>query len=202
MARTPTVTAEEVVEAAEKLLAAGETPSVRKVREILGTGSNVTIQTFLHNWQAKLPAQEAPALGMSEGFATAIRAELQRIHEQTVSESAESLARAKAALKAAENEIATLQDQLEQEKQRASDHYQALQQAEGRCAELVRQVEALKQDLQSHDDAARKLAAAEAKLSLLEPRAAMSDELQKRVATLEAQQANRPGPSAGPDTAR
>ena len=29
----------------------------------------------------------------------------------------------------------------------------------------------------------------------------MSDELQ-RVATLEAQQANRPGPSAGPDTAR
>ena len=87
-----------------------------------------------------------------------------------------------------------MQDQLEQEKQRASEHYKSLQQAEGRCAELIRQVEALKQDLQSRDDAARKLAAAEAKLSLLEPRAAMSDELQKRVATLEAQQASRPGP--------
>jgi len=77
MARTPSITAEQVAEAAETLLQRGETPSVRRVREMLGTGSNATVQALLHTWTAQQPAADTPQVAMSEGLAQAVKAELE-----------------------------------------------------------------------------------------------------------------------------
>jgi len=189
MARTPSITAEQVAEAAETLLQRGETPSVRRVREMLGTGSNATVQALLHTWTAQQPAADTPQVAMSEGLAQAVKAELERVNAAAKAEAAEALERSATARKTAEQEAARLQDELEAAQAQAAGYLTEKQHAEGRCSELSLQVEDLKRNAAGREDAERKLAAALAKLELLEPRAKLADDLQARVAVLEAQAA-------------
>lgn len=51
---------EEVRDAAEALLGRGLNPTIQRVRELLGTGSNTTISEHLKNWQQQLA--EAPRI--------------------------------------------------------------------------------------------------------------------------------------------
>lgn len=188
MARTASITREQVAEVAAKLIAAGETPSVRKIREALGTGSNATIQTHLHAWQATQPAQTEVRLELSEGLMSTLRTELARIHAEATTQAKEAHERALQALKTSELEIAVLEDKVEDAEQRAETHRQAQQVAEGRCTELMRQLERYQSQQEELSQAQRELAAARARLELLEPRAEMVDGLLTRIAALEAGQ--------------
>jgi len=51
MARTTTITFDQVAAAANAIKAAGEKPTARRVREALGTGSMATILKFFQQWQ-------------------------------------------------------------------------------------------------------------------------------------------------------
>ena len=46
------ITLEEVENTAEKILAAGENPTIERIRRLLGTGSNSTIAKYLHEWRS------------------------------------------------------------------------------------------------------------------------------------------------------
>jgi hypothetical protein len=56
------VTFDDVAQAATKLLSIGESPSVLKIREILGTGSNSTIAEHLKVWRQQKSEQRTVAL--------------------------------------------------------------------------------------------------------------------------------------------
>lgn len=58
----PGVEYEAVDRVARQLLSKGQHPSVQKIREILGTGSNTTIANHLKVWRAKFDASKSPAL--------------------------------------------------------------------------------------------------------------------------------------------
>lgn len=61
MAREANITQEQVNAAADALRAAGTKPTVRAVRERLGTGSNATVMRLLENWKAgQVRVAEAP----------------------------------------------------------------------------------------------------------------------------------------------
>lgn len=51
MARTSTITFDQVAAAANAIKAAGEKPTARRVREALGTGSMATVLRFFQQWQ-------------------------------------------------------------------------------------------------------------------------------------------------------
>ena len=61
MAR-PGVVYEEVERVARQLLSKGQHPSVQKVRDILGTGSNTTIANHLKLWQISFSKSRSPTL--------------------------------------------------------------------------------------------------------------------------------------------
>ena len=56
------VTFDDVAQAATKLLSTGDSPSVLKVREVLGTGSNSTIAEHLKQWRQQKGEQRTIAL--------------------------------------------------------------------------------------------------------------------------------------------
>ena len=56
------VTYDEIAQAATKLLSLGESPSVLKVREVLGTGSNSTIAEHLKHWKQNRIARHGVTL--------------------------------------------------------------------------------------------------------------------------------------------
>jgi len=65
---------EEVQNAAETLLGRGLNPTIQRVRELLGTGSNTTISEHLRNWQQQMAAAPRAVLppAMPETVATAV----------------------------------------------------------------------------------------------------------------------------------
>lgn len=65
---------EEVQDAAETLLARGLNPTIQRVRELLGTGSNTTISEHLKHWQQQLA--EAPKVILPPAIPEAVAAAL------------------------------------------------------------------------------------------------------------------------------
>jgi chromosome segregation ATPase len=65
---------EEVQAAAEALLARGLNPTIQRVRELLGTGSNTTISEHLKNWQQQLA--ETPKVILPPAIPEAVAAAL------------------------------------------------------------------------------------------------------------------------------
>jgi len=61
--QTRGITRQQIQEAIEKLVGAGEDPTTTKIRQILGTGSYTTIGTVLQAWREKLArAKPAPQI--------------------------------------------------------------------------------------------------------------------------------------------
>lgn len=65
---------EDVKEAAETLLGRGLSPTIQRVREILGTGSNTTISDHLRRWQQRMAEAPRAVLppALPEGIMTAL----------------------------------------------------------------------------------------------------------------------------------
>lgn len=178
MARTASITLEQVAKAAETLRAGGKTPGVRNVREVLGTGSNQTIQALLIEWQNQQPAVALPAtLAASEGFMQAVASELARVQTLTTEAYEMGMAEAVAARDAAMVATQAQFDENELLRAQLAEQAKALYETQGKAAALEKQV----QDMQELEAAKafveQRAAAAEAKVALLESRAKEADEL-------------------------
>jgi chromosome segregation ATPase len=72
MARTATITYEQVAAHAERLKAEGKKPTLRAVREAHGSGSMGTIRPFLQQWEAGQSRQVEPTLALPDPLQRAI----------------------------------------------------------------------------------------------------------------------------------
>lgn len=178
MARTASITLEQVAKAAETLRANGKTPGVRNVREVLGTGSNQTIQALLIEWQNQQPAVALPAaLAASEGFMQAVASELARVQALTAEGYELGIAEAVAARDAA---MAATQSQFDENEllhAKLAEQAKALHETQGKAAALEKQVAGMQELEAAKAFAEQRAAAAEAKVVLLEGRAKEADEL-------------------------
>ena len=121
------VSFEQVAAAAQQLLAAGQRPTSRAVRNALGTGSLTTIQAHLAAWQTTQPKQVAAEPVLSDSYKRALHAELHLHASAATAELTEQLAEAVAdrdaiAAEAASTQTALFnaQDELAAEKQRVA----------------------------------------------------------------------------------
>lgn len=74
----PGVTYDQVVAVVEILLAEGKRPTLRGIRERLGSGSPNSIQEHLRTWEKSKPRPGSVALELSPGFLAAFTAEIER----------------------------------------------------------------------------------------------------------------------------
>lgn len=185
MARTATISQAQVNQAAAQLRAEGRTPSTRAIRELLGTGSNATVQAMLNKWQAEQPAVALPAVpAVSEGLATALAAELTRIQAETAAAHGQAVTDAIAARNEAMTETGRQIMENARLEELLASQAKALHEAEGRAKALEQQVAELRGSDARRVEAEQRAAVAEAKLGLIEPRAALVDSLHARIADL------------------
>jgi len=185
MARTATVTLEQVTKAAEALSAEGKTPGVRNIRDLLGSGSNQTIMQLLVKWQAQQPAVALPeAVPTSAGFLDAVTAELTRVQTVTAAVHAKALQEALAARDASDQEALRQFDEVQRLESLLNEKYKEVAQAEGQLKELTKRLAELKDSEAARVQAEQRAAVAEAKLEIQEPRAALVDSLQARISEL------------------
>ena len=72
MGREATITPEQVNAVADTLKAEGSRPTLRAVRERLGSGSMGTISKFLQNWKARQEREQTSALALPPALQRAI----------------------------------------------------------------------------------------------------------------------------------
>ncbi|MBI1425681.1 MAG: hypothetical protein GC149_19810 [Gammaproteobacteria bacterium] len=131
MAR-PGVEYEAVERIARQLMSQGQHPSVQKVRDILGTGSNTTIANHLKAWQTSFATSKSPALPES------VPEDLMNPLDDFWSL---ALARAEANYQKYKEELEAKVELAESEKQLAFNQ----------LAELAKESEVLQQKLMSHE---------------------------------------------------
>lgn len=197
MARTG-VRYEDVQRAIDDLLAQGESPSVQKVREVLGTGSFTTISEHLREWRTRRAENRdvPPPRGMPEPLQELAEA----LWQQSQKSANESLAHyreeADRRVEEAESRVAEARRQAEDAAQRESalaTHLSATEQRlEERSTELARR----EADLEQLGDKARRLETRYAELEGLLARvrgeiATQAREHQQAVDVLETQHGER-----------
>lgn len=156
------------------LQAQGSAPSIQRVRELLGTGSNSTIADHLKRWQRELTA--TPALALPPGAPESVLEALQTFwhialtQAQTHFDSEREQAAAEvAAAQAARQQALVEQQQAEAERDAEQAHNQQLQQ------QLRQLQDTLLLEQERHNAAVAALAAAEQQLQ-----AARADNQQTR----------------------
>lgn len=77
MAR-PGITYDEVIAAIDAILAAGEEPTIQRIREHLGTGSPNTIHRHLVTWRASRPVEQRKAPELPAELQAALVKEIER----------------------------------------------------------------------------------------------------------------------------
>ncbi|EXJ09038.1 DNA-binding protein [Nitrincola nitratireducens] len=77
MARTG-ITYLEVTTAIDKIIAAGDEPTIQKIRDVLGTGSPNTIHRFLTQWRSARPVEQRKAVELPADLAAALLKEIER----------------------------------------------------------------------------------------------------------------------------
>lgn len=182
MARTASITQEQVNLAAEQLRNEGKTPGVRNVRELLGMGSNQTVQAMLATWYKARPEPQLPAAEDEE-----LPAELVHVLKSViagakrgVSSEYEEAVRSAFAVR-----DSAVQDALGQYKEleelRSSFEYQSKENTAlaAKAKELQKQVDSLHESEEQRGKAENRAAAAEAKVALLEPLTAKLEEAAK-----------------------
>ena len=100
MARTG-ITYLEVTTAIDKIIAAGDEPTIQKIRDTLGTGSPNTIHRYLTQWRSARPVEQRKAVELPADLAAALLKEIER-------QAAEARAEVEKQLVAAQAEAAEL----------------------------------------------------------------------------------------------
>jgi chromosome segregation ATPase len=107
---------EEVQQAIDELLARGESPSVQKVREVLGTGSFTTISDHLRAWRGRrLEHLELPP---PQGMPEALRELAEALWERARAEAGEALARYR---DEADHQVAMAREEVAEARRQAED---------------------------------------------------------------------------------
>jgi SOS-response transcriptional repressor LexA len=75
---TPTIEYEDVAEAADALVSAGQSPTIRRLRDRLGTGSDTSIHRHLKAYRAKQALAERPAVAVPDDAIRAISGVMER----------------------------------------------------------------------------------------------------------------------------
>lgn len=107
---------EDVERAIDTLLAQGETPSVQKVREVLGTGSFTTLSEHLRTWRARRDEKRdaLPGLDIPESVATLA----ERVWEHAQEAANEALGEYR---QQADRQVAAAQEAAQQAQREAED---------------------------------------------------------------------------------
>lgn len=144
MAR-PGITYKEVAAAADSIVAAGENPTIQRVRAALGTGSPNTIHRHLTAWRDAAPVQERKAPELPADLQAAIVRELERQSAEARAELEKQLiqTRAEAAELAGTGEqLETDMDELTESNQSLSDESQGLRALADERAQEIGKLEA------------------------------------------------------------
>jgi len=173
MAR-PGITYQDVAAAIDKIIASGENPTIKRVRDALGTGSPNTILTHLTTWRDAAPVKERKAPELPAELQSAITKELARQAAESRSEVEDQLKQTKAESK----ELAQLGESLELEVDDLRDKNQALTDenlkllalSEERKQEVNKLTDGLRQERDSSESARLKLAQELNKVELLTSR--------------------------------
>lgn len=171
MARTPSITQEQVNLAAAELVAAGKTPGVRNVRELLGTGSNQTVQAMLQHWQKEQPspvAADAAPVELPAELLQALQAALGNAKSETATEYQAAIASALAQRDRATQDALAQYDEYEQQLENAALLSREAIELRGKNGELQKQVDALSKSDKLRQDAEKRAAAAEATIAALQ----------------------------------
>ena len=190
------ITFEQVAAAADALVGQGVSPTIRAVRESLGTGSPNTIHRHLVAWREARPAATAAAPELPAPLMAALAAEIERAAAtaraevesrlvQTQSEAAD-LAAAGEALEAERDAL------LEQVAALTTQRDQAHATAVERAAEIARAIEQIEREQRTAESARVELAKAQLKLESQDAKVSeQTKELERLRTALEASQTAR-----------
>lgn len=82
MARTG-INSEQVVMAAEQIVSQGESPTIEKIRFMLGAGSNTTISKYLKNWRDTRFVSRPSVSSPPDQVQAAVSAVWEKLHQET-----------------------------------------------------------------------------------------------------------------------
>lgn len=163
MARTG-ITFEDVQRAVDSLLQRQETPSVQKVREILGTGSYTTISDHLREWRAR--REERRDVPPPQGMPAELQQLAEELWRQAQQAASENLSHyreeADRQVEAAQERVAEALRRAEDAEQRESAlaaHLSSTEQRLQQCSAEGARMEAAAQNLEQQAEKERKRAA-------------------------------------------
>lgn len=144
---------EDVQRAIDDLLARGESPSVQKVREVLGTGSFTTISEHLRHWRTRREENRdlPPPRGMPEALQELAEALWDRAQEAAGEALAHYREEANRQVEAARDEVGEARRQAEDAEQRESAlaaHLSSTEQRLQQCSAESARMESAAQNLE------------------------------------------------------
>lgn len=195
MARTG-ITYEQVAAVADALIGAGQQPTIKGVRERLGTGSPNTVHAHLVAWREARPVAVVAAPTLPASLTAAIGAEISQAAARARAEIESELVRVQgeaAELSAAggvlEDQVSDLSEQLVDV---GAERDQAVTLAAERAAEIARLVELVEREQRSAEAARVELATARLRLEgLAERQEAQAAEVLRLTAALDEQRQAR-----------
>lgn len=190
MAKRDGITYEQVAAVADKMVGEGDDPTIRAVRETLGTGSPNTIHRHLTAWRAARPVAVAAAAELPAALTAAIAAEINKaaaaargkIEDELVKGRSEAadLAAAGEALEAERDNLA------EQVAALTTERDAALATATERAAEISRLAEAVTREQAAAESARLEVATVRLKIeSLAEKTGEQAEEIARLRAAFE-----------------
>jgi colicin import membrane protein len=195
MARTG-ITYEQVAAVADALIGAGQQPTIKGVRERLGTGSPNTVHAHLVAWREARPVAVVAAPTLPASLTAAIAAEISQAAARARAEIESELVRVQgeAAELARAGEV--LEDQVSDLSEQLADvgaeRDQAVTLAGERAAEITRLVEQVEREQHGAEAARVELATARLRLEgLAERQAAQAAEIARLTAALDEQRTAR-----------
>lgn len=195
MARTG-ITYEQVAAAADALIGAGQQPTIKSVRERLGTGSPNTVHAHLSRWREARPVAVVAAPTLPASLTAAIGAEISqaaaRARAEVEGELVRSQAEAAELARAGEGLEDQVSDLSEQIAAVGAERDQAVTLAAERAAEIARLVELVEREQRGAEAARVELATARLRLEgLAERQEAQAAEVLRLTAALDEQRLAR-----------
>lgn len=190
------ITFEQVAAAADALVGEGQQPTIRAIRERLGTGSPNTVHKHLTAWREARPVAVAAAPELPQALSTAIAAEIERAAAQARAQIEGRLVQSQgeaAELAAAGEVIEAERDALaEQVAELTRERDTLAGKAEQQAADLADQAQRIEREQQAAESARVELATARLKTEAqAERQAEQTVEIERLRAALEACQQAR-----------
>lgn len=190
------ITFEQVAAAADALVGEGQQPTIRAIRERLGTGSPNTVHKHLTAWREARPVAAAAAPELPQALTAAIAAEIERAAAQARAEIEGRLVQAQgeaAELAAAGEVIEAERDGLaEQVAELTRERDTLAGKAEQQAADLADQAQRIEREQQAAESARVELATARLKIEAqAERQTEQAAEIERLRAALEVSQQAR-----------